>query len=395
MPTLTRQCRRHQNPARDHAGASLQRGLRNAGRYLRRCAWLSLLSAASAAAETPTYTLTTLAEDLDHPWCVAFLPDGDMLFTERTGALRVLHADGRVGEPVAGVPPVLFRGQGGLFDVLPDPGFATNQRIYLSFAHGTVSANATRVVSARLDANELTDVQVLFTAEPLKDTPQHYGGKLAMLADGTLLLTTGDGFDYREQAQNPEVTLGKTVRFRVDGSLPADNPFADGGGHPAVWTMGHRNPQGLAVDPASGAVYLHEHGPRGGDEINLLAAGSNYGWPAVTFGIDYSGAHVSPFTEWPGMTPPLHYWVPSIAASGLVVYRGSEFPAWEGSLLVGALVDQEVRRVTRAADGAVAEEALFSEIGERIRDVRVAPDGAIVVVTDGNPGRILRIAAGP
>ena len=341
------------------------------------------------------YQLSTVAEGLDRPWCVAFLPDGSLLVTERPGNLRRIAANGTVGDPVSGVPPVYFSasGQSGLFDVLPDPDFEQNRTLYLAYAHGTRSRNATRVARARLLGNALTDLQVIFTAEPWKRLPQHFGGKLIILPDGTLLATVGDGFDYREAAQNTHVTLGKTVRIRTDGSYPPDNPFADGvAGHPAVWTYGHRNAQGLVLDEATDTVYLHEHGPRGGDEVNVLTPGANYGWPAITWGMDYTGAYVSPFTEHPGMVQPIKYWVPSIAPSGLAIYRGRQFPEWTGSLLVGALVDREVRRLSIAADGTVAEEVLFSEIDQRIRDVRVAPDGSIYLVTDGNPGSIVRVS---
>jgi glucose/arabinose dehydrogenase len=349
-----------------------------------------LLAHFSQTVAAANYTLTTLAENLDYPWCVADLPNGDLLITERTGQLKRLSQAGELVE-ISGVPAVYFAGQGGLFDVLVDSDFATNQRIFLSFANGNKDANATRVVSAKLIDDALEDLQVLFTASPEKDTPQHYGGKLTLLPDSTLLITTGDGFDYREQAQNTNSNLGKTIRINRDGSLPADNPFSDGGGHPAVWTYGHRNPQGLAVDPANGAVYLHEHGPKGGDEINVLAPGSNYGWPATTYGDDYSGAKVSPFTERPGIQSPLKVWVPSIAPSGLTVYRGEQFPEWQGSLFVGALVDQEVRRVSFADDG-LKEEAVFPEIAARIRDIRTAPDGSLLIVTDGSPGTLYRIS---
>jgi glucose/arabinose dehydrogenase len=313
--------------------------------------------------------------------------------------LRRLTADGSLSQPISGVPAVFFRGQGGLFDVLPDPDFSSNGLIYLSYAQGDMSANATRVARARLRGDALEDLQILFTVSPDKALPQHFGGRMIFLGDGTLLLTTGDGFNYREQAQNTAVTLGKTVRINTDGSFPADNPFAgDTTGNPAVWTYGHRNPQGLAIDPVTGRVYLHEHGPKGGDEINLLVAGDNYGWPVITYGDDYTGAKISPYTARPGMTQPQKYWVPSIAPSGLAIYRGDQFPQWNGSLLVGALVNREVRRVSfsstsPAAAGAEAEETLFAEIGERIRDVRVAPDGAIYLLTDGNPGKVIRVSS--
>jgi glucose/arabinose dehydrogenase len=338
------------------------------------------------------YRLTTVAEGLDHPWCVAFLPDGALLVTERPGTLRRIETTGAVSEPIDGVPPVYFAGQGGLFDVLLDPDFANNRRIYLSYAHGDRRANATRVVRARLGDSALEDLDVIFTVTPEKSLPQHYGGRMAFLPDGTLLLTTGEGFNYRELAQRTDGLLGKTVRINPDGSIPQDNPFADGqGGHPALYSFGHRNPQGLIVDPQTGQILLHEHGPRGGDEINRIEPGRNYGWPAITYGLDYSGAYVSPFTEHPDMEQPLKVWTPSIAPSGFAIYRGERFPAWRGSLFVGALVDREVRRVTLHPDGSTSEEALFSELGERIRDVRVSPDDAIYLVTDGKPGRIVRV----
>ncbi len=356
-----------------------------------------LLTAALQGLAPPpvaAYEITTVADGLDHPWCVAFLPDGSLLVTERPGNLKRIGPAGEVGEPVSGVPAVYFSpsGQSGLFDVLPDPDFASNRTLYLAYAHGSRQANATRIARARLAGNALEDLEVIFTAEPTKRLPQHFGGKLVFLPDGTLLATTGDGFDYREEAQNPHSLLGKTVRIRTDGSIPPDNPFADGvDGHPAVWTWGHRNPQGLVLDHRTGTVYLHEHGPKGGDEVNVLTPGANYGWPAITWGLDYSGAYVYPFTGHPGMEQPIRYWTPSIAPSGLAIYRGDGFPEWRGSLLVGALVDREVRRLTIGADGSVAEEALFSEVGRRIRDVRVAPDGSIYLVTDGKPGSVLRV----
>lgn len=346
---------------------------------------------AAPAEAAPSYRIDTVAKDLDRPWCVALLPDGSLLVSERPGSLKRIDPEGRVN-PVSGVPPVYFAasGQSGLFDVLPDPEFQANRTVFLAYAHGDRNANATRVARARLEGDALEDLEVIFTVVPEKRLPQHFGGKLLHLPDGTLLLTTGEGFNYREQAQNPHLLLGKTARIERDGSIPADNPFADGeAGHPAVWTWGHRNPQGLVRDPLTGNVYLHEHGPRGGDEINLLRPGANYGWPAITYGMDYSGAYVSPFTEHPGMEQPLKYWVPSIGPSGLAIYYGEQFPEWNGSLLVGALVNRDVRRVTLNADGGTTEEVLFSEIGERMRDVRVAPDGAIYLVTDA--GSIYRV----
>lgn len=348
-----------------------------------------LVTQVAAAVE---YRLTTVADELDYPWCVTFLPGGELLVTERTGALRRVSSSGEVGPPIAGVPEVLVRGQGGLFDVALHPRFADNRLIYLSYAQGKPRANATRLARGRLEANTLSDVEVIFTVTPDKRTPQHYGGKFLFLPDETILLTTGDGFNHREQAQNRASLLGKTVRINADGSIPQDNPYVGvQGANPAVWTYGHRNPQGLAMDPATGTVYLHEHGPRGGDEINVIRPGKNYGWPIITYGIDYSGARISPYTEMPGLEQPLKYWVPSIAPSGLAVYRGDVFPQWNGDLFVGALVDREVRRVHVEDGRAVAEEALFGELGARIRDVRVGPDGKLYVVTDASPGQVIRV----
>lgn len=356
-----------------------------------------LVTALLAAAGTLAfeYELETVAADLTHPWGLTELPDGSLLVTERPGNLKHVAGDGTVTE-IGNVPAVFFaeNGQSGLFDVLPDRDFASNRTIYLAYAEGNRQSNATTVARARLEGNALENVEVIFAAEPRKRLPQHFGGKLIFLPDGSLLLTTGDGFDYRELAQDPFNLLGKTVRFNTDGSLPADNPFADGqSGHPAVWTYGHRNPQGLALDERTGIVYLHEHGPQGGDEVNVLTPGTNYGWPAITYGLDYSGAYVSPFTEHPEMAQPVKYWVPSIAPSGFAVYRGEMFPELDGDLLVGALVNREVRRLRVAADGAVTEETLFAEIDQRIRDVRVAADGSIYLVTDRVPGSIVRVTA--
>ncbi len=351
-----------------------------------------MLAAFAGQALAGGHRVVTVAEGLELPWGLAFLPGGDMLITERPGRLRRVAPDGTLSVPLAGVPEVFFRGQGGLLDVILHPRFEANRLVYVSYAYGGAAANATRVARGRLGAEGLEDVEVIFTVTPTKSTPQHYGGAMAFLPDGTLLLTTGDGFDYREEAQNLKSLLGKTVRIADDGSIPADNPFVGrDDAAEAVWSYGHRNPQGLTVDPVSGQVWQHEHGPRGGDELNLLRPGANYGWPAITYGMDYSGAYVSPFTKLPGMEQPVEYWVPSIAPSGLTVYRGAAFPKWQGDLFLGALVDREVRRL-RLEDGRVTEqEALFSELGERIRSVDVGRDGYLYLLTDNAQGRLLRV----
>jgi glucose/arabinose dehydrogenase len=340
----------------------------------------------SAYAEVP-YQLQTVATGLEKPWSVAFMPDGDFLVTELTGQLRHVSSTGQISEPLAGVPAVYAAGQGGLFDVVLHPQFETNHWVYLSYAEGGQRDNGTAIARGRLAGNWLEDLKVIFRVQTRKDTPVHYGGRMAFLPDGSLLLTTGDGFDYREAAQDLGSQLGKVLRMTDSGQPASGNPFPEA---PYVFSYGHRNPQGLAV-ANDGTIWLHEHGPKGGDEINRIEAGLNYGWPAITFGLDYSGAIISPHTAWPGMEQPEHYWVPSIAPSGLAVYEGEMFPEWEGDLFVGALLEHEVRRLDVAGNEVGQEEVLFSELNARVRDVRVGPDGAIYILTNGKPGKLIRV----
>ena len=356
-------------------------------------AGLIALSIGSSSAAMQKPQIETVASGLDHPWSMAFLPDGRVLVTERAGRLRVV-AKGRPIETISGVPGVYEASQGGLFDVVLHPRFASNGIIYLSYAAGTPAANFTRIMRARLDGKTLVDQKVIFEVSPPKNTPVHYGGRMVFMRDGTLVMTIGDGFDFREQAQRLESGLGKLIRIRDDGSIPPDNPFVGKkGAQPSIWSYGHRNEQGLAYDAASGRLYEQEHGPRGGDEINIIVRGGNYGWPVATQGVDYSGASISPFKSYKGMIDPIAVWVPSIAPSGLAVYRGAMFPEWNGDLLVGALAAQELRRVDLDAAGKVAGETrIFPEISVRVRDVRVAPDGAIWVTTDEDEGKVLRIS---
>ncbi len=359
-------------------------------RVLRFLSLLVLWAGAGAAqAQTQTVTsVTTVATGLDHPWSMAFLPDGRVLVTERPGRLRVIGSDGKLGT-IRGVPKVFAENQGGLFDVLLHPRFADNKTLYLSYSAGTPKANGTVIARARLEGSRLADLTVIFRNAPLKAGPVHFGGRMVFLDDGSLLMTTGDGFDYREQAQVKASGLGKIVRIGGDGSIPADNPFKNS----PVWSYGHRNPQGLAIDPATGRIWEHEHGPRGGDEINLIEKGSNYGWPVATKGMDYSGATISPFKSYPGMVEPRVVWVPSIAPSGLAVYRGAMFPEWDGSLIVGALAAQEVRRVEMDAGGRERRQTrILPGLKARIRDVRVAPDGALWLTVDEDDGKVLRVS---
>lgn len=348
-----------------------------------------------AAEDEKTYQVETVATSLNFPWCIAFLPDNRMLVTQRSGELRYVASDGTVSGPISGTPKPYVRSQGGLFDVLLAPDFAATGTLYLSLAAGTPESNATQIVRAQLKDMALENSKVIFEVAHKKDTPVHYGGRMVWDSTGHLLLTTGDGFNFREDAQDKTNQLGKVLRMTANGEVPSDGlqktapSLADA--DPYVYSYGHRNPQGLAIDSANGRVYEQEHGPRGGDEINLLSPGNNYGWPIVSHGLDYSGALISPFSEYRGITKPLLEWTPSIAASGLAVYRGNAFADWQGDLLAGGLVEKSLRRIKIKNGAVVGQEILLTELGERIRDVRVGPDELIYVLTDSADGRLLRL----
>ena len=361
------------------------------------CLLAGLVLGSSPVLAAASYRIETVSAGLDHPWALAFLPSGDLLVTERPGRLRVIErsADGRHRlrpEPVGGVPPVMARGQAGLFDLLLDPGFAQNGLLYLSFAHGDPSANHLRVLRARFDGRALHEVTILFTARPAKTDVQHFGGRMALLADGSLVIGIGDGNLERTDAQRLHTHLGKTVRIHRDGSIPRDNPYLGRpGALPEIYSIGHRNPQGMIYLAEAGQLIAHEHGSRGGDELNRITLGANYGWPVTTGGIDYTGARITPYRTLPGITPPLLEWTPSIAPGGLTYYEGMLFPAWRGSLFVAALKEKSVRRVPFAKGVPGPEDILFRELGERIRDVRSGPDGALYLLTDSAQGRVLRV----
>ncbi|MDT8437375.1 MAG: PQQ-dependent sugar dehydrogenase [Wenzhouxiangellaceae bacterium] len=351
--------------------------------------WLLLITTQSAAQD---YQIETIADGLDHPWSIAWLPDDRALVTERVGRLRLLANNRLQDAPIEGVPELFAASQGGLFEALPDPEYVNNGWIYLSFAHGTADANALRVIRARLDGVQLADHQLLFTATPLKDTPVHYSGRMTFLADGTLVFGVGDGFNYREQAQQLDSHLGTLIRIHRDGSIPDDNPFVDTpDARPEIFTIGHRNVQGLVFDVRTGRLWSHEHGPRGGDEVNRIEAGGNYGWPVATHGIDYSGARISPFTSRPDMIDPAHVWTPSIAPAGMTLYHGEQFPEWDGKLLVAALAARHARVLALEGDRIVDDSIILDELDARLRDIRTGPDGAVWVLTDANPGKVLRI----
>ena len=347
----------------------------------------TLLSAMTGAVSAQNYQVSTLATGLDKLWSIAAIDNDAFLVTEKSGRLVRLNSDGTI-TAVSNTPEVYFANQGGLMEVLPDPAFATTRIIYLSFAGGDKSANRTTVVKATLNGDALTNKETILEVAPDKEGPAHYGGKLAFLPDGTLLVSVGEGFKYREEAQNLDWELGKLLRINTDGSAPADNPFPDQA--PRVFSYGHRNPQGLVYDTNAERILMMEHGPKGGDELNHVVAGNNYGWPAITYGVDYSGAVISPFTEADGMEQPLNYWVPSIGPSGLAIYRGDQFPEWQGDLLLGSLINQEMHRLKLDGDTVVTDEAIFPEISGRVRDVRVLTDGSIVAVTD--EGDVFRVS---
>ncbi|UJJ30384.1 PQQ-dependent sugar dehydrogenase [Halopseudomonas maritima] len=353
----------------------------------------SSLLLCAGAATAADYQVEILADGLSSPWSLAFLPDGGMLVAELSGQLRLIDATGQLrAEPVAGVPQAFVNGQSGLMDVALAPDFAESGELFLSYSCGTLEANHTCLAAATFNGEALENTHEIFRVQPAKQGSAHYGGRIAFLPDNTLLLTLGDGFDYREQAQNTANHLGSIVRLNRDGSAPEDNPFVgQAGALPELYSIGHRNVQGILVD-AAGRVFSHEHGPRGGDEINLIEAGKNYGWPKITYGIDYNGSQVSPYTELPGLQQPLLYWDPSIAPSGMTLYQGELFPEWQGSLLVSALAGKEVRRVELKGDTAGEQESLFTELGLRFRDVRTGPDGAVYLLTDSPSGQLLRVA---
>jgi aldose sugar dehydrogenase len=351
---------------------------------------------APVPAQRVAVTVETIAKGLEHPWGLQFLPDGRMLVTERPGRLRLVSRDGTLSPPVAGVPPVAAVGQGGLLDVALDPAFQSNQRIYFTFAEPRRAGNShTSVARARLviegTGARLEDLTIIFRQEPGVGGGLHFGSRIAFARDGKLFVALGERYQ-RNEAQNKRSHLGKVIRIDTDGKVPSDNPFADGREALAeIWSTGHRNAQAASIHPVTGKLWLVEHGPRGGDEVNIPDKGKNYGWPVIGYGIDYSGAIIHEGTSKTGMEQPIYYWVPSIAPSGMAFYTGDAVPAWKGNLFVGALAGQHLARLVLDGERVVGEERLLTDLGERIRDVRMGPDGALWLLTDHPQGRILRV----
>jgi len=349
---------------------------------------LMLMSQSCVAEDTTidtkagTIKVETIAHGLENPWGLAFLPDDRMLVTERPGRLRIVTKDGTMSGPLKGVPEVFAEGQGGLFDVKLDPDFATNRLVYIAYSEPGDGGAGTAVARGKLGTDSLDAVEVIFRQHPKVDGPNHFGGRLVFATDGKLFVSLGERFTFTP-AQDLSNDLGKVVRINPDGSVPKDNPFV---GHvearPEIWTYGHRNPQGLAFDPR-GRLWETEHGPRGGDELNIIEKGKNYGWPVVAHGIDYPGTPIGDgSTHKEGMEEPVYYWDPVIAPSGLAFYTGNLFPQWKNSVFVGGLRGMVLVRLTIANDKVVSEEPLLTELNTRIRDVRVGPDGAVYVLTD-------------
>ncbi|WP_026942844.1 PQQ-dependent sugar dehydrogenase [Hellea balneolensis] len=334
------------------------------------------------------FTIETLAKGFSAPWSVAETSQGYFV-TERGGKLfRII---GNAKTEITGLPDDIYvAGQGGLLEVAPAPDFDQSKELYISYAYGGPKENGTALLRASLKGDTLENASIIFRASPPKAAASHFGGRIVFLPDNTLILTLGDGFAYREEAQNLDSHLGKIVRLNRDGGTPSNNPKL--GGKPQIYSYGHRNVQGLAYDRETGNLWEHEHGPRGGDELNLIKPGQNYGWPIATTGLDYNGAKISPFKTYEGMTGPVHDWVPSIAPSGLAIYRGDMFPKWNGDALIGGLVSKDLRRIDLENGASLGETSLLSDLGERVRDVRIDQSGAILVLTDDpENGKLLRV----
>lgn len=349
---------------------------------------------ASRTAEQLPAKVTQFTQGLEHPWGMAFLPDGSALVTERSGTLRRIGADGTRGVAVQHVPQVVTGGQAGLLDVTLHPQFAENRYIYLSYSEaGEGDTAGTAIARGQLVGDALENVEVIFRQQPKVEGYNHFGSRLEFGEDGMLYATLGERFDYREKAQDLSTHLGKIIRIQPDGSVPEDNPFVGReDALPEIWSYGHRNPQAAALHPQTGVLWAIEHGARGGDEINIIGAGKNYGWPVIAYGRNYDMTKIGKGTAQAGMEQPIYYWDPSIAPSGMLFYDGDMFPEWQGNLFVGALAKTALARLSLDGDAVVAEERLLEQRGDRIRDVVQGPDGALYLLVDSEEGNILRLA---
>lgn len=341
--------------------------------------------------ERHAYHVETVVEGLSHPWGMAFLPNGDLIVTERVGRLRLVRGGKLDPQTIQGVPAVRTGGQAGLMDVALHPNFATNRLVYLSYSKPGLRGATTAVIRGRFDNHRLADVQEIFVAKAWSYSTRHFGSRMAFDRNGFLFITVGER-GSKDNAQKLSNHNGKHIRLHDDGRVPRDNPFiGKKGALPEIFSYGNRNPQGLALHPVTGELWSSEHGPMGGDEINVIQAGRNYGWPAITYGIDYNGRPISDFKEKPGMEQPQFFFLPSIGTSGLAIYNGDAFPNWRGDVFVGGLVGQHLARIHFRA-GATPTHEKLNALSQRIRDVRVGPDGLIYLLTDAPNGRILRLS---
>jgi len=358
------------------------------------CGWAGAVPAAeSFATEKATFRVERIAAGLEHPWSVAFLPDGRYLVTERPGRLRLIEADGTLlRQPVGGLPAIAEHGQGGLLDVALHPNFAANGWVYFSYAESGTGGVGTAVARGRLDGMTLRDTELLFRLLPKSGRGQHFGSRLVFDRSGHLFITLGDRGD-RQRAQDLGDHAGSVVRLNDDGSIPADNPFVGyAGARPEIYSYGHRNIQGATLHPETGRLWIHEHGPQGGDEINLPEPGVNYGWPVITYGVNYViGTQIGEGTEKPGMAQPLYHWVPSIAPSGMTFYDGDRFPAWHGDLFIGSLKFGLLVRLGIENGRVTHEERMLEGALGRIRDVRQGRDGLLYLLTDERNGQLVRL----
>lgn len=351
--------------------------------------------AQSFQTEKVPVALETVIGGLENPWSLAFLPDGKMLVSERPGRLRVVDGNDTLSKPLTGVPAVFSSGQGGLLDVVLDPGFSSNRLIYFSFAEDRGDGhNGTSVARAHLkeDLSGIDDVKIIFRQQPGYTGRNHFGSRLVFDREGMLFVTLGERFDLRQEAQNPANHLGKIVRIRPEGGAAPGNPFIDQSGkQPEIWSIGHRNVQGAALNPATGELWTAEHGARGGDEINIPRKGRNYGWPVISYGVNYSGSKIGEGVAKAGMEQPIYYWDPSIAPSGMIFYTGDRFPQWRGNIFVGGLAGSLVSRLEIDNDQITHEERILQGTGHRFRDIRQGPDGNIYLLTDESDGMLLRL----
>ena len=372
------------------------------GRMRGALAAVALSLAATAYAQAPRsptpatgdgpLVVTEVARGFEHPWGLAFLPDGRMLVTERPGRLVLVEADGKSRRTLAGVPSVRAGGQGGLLGIALSPNFAQDRLVYLSFAEAGEGGAGTAVARGRFTGTALENTEIIWRQVPKVGGGNHWGSRLVFARDGTLYVTTGDRYSERARAQDLATTLGKVIRINADGSIPRDNPFVGrAGARPEIWSYGHRNLQGAALHPATGQLWTIEHGARGGDELNRPQAGRNYGWPVITYGVDYSGFKIGEGTAKEGMEQPLYYWDPVIAPSGAAFYTGDAFPAWKGQLFVGSLTPGALVRLQLDGDRVVEEARYLPNVG-RVRDVVQGPDGLLYLLTDASDGRLLRVA---